>query len=74
MDGGADLNSWLSLVSHALSHSMEILSYEVTISRRHAWLKNVNLIEWPLYLLRTSNYEFSEPFVDGGGGCEPPCS
>ena len=40
--------------------------------RRHAWLKNANLIEWPLYLLRTSNYEFSEPFVDGGDFVSPP--
>ena len=44
MDCGADLNSWLSLVSHALSHSMEILSYEVTISMGS---KVVFRLEWP---------------------------
>ena len=44
MGCGADLNSWLSLVSHALSHSMEILSYEVTISMGS---RVVFRLEWP---------------------------
>ena len=44
MDCGADLNSWLSLVSHALSHSMEILSYEVMISMGS---RVVFRLEWP---------------------------